>query len=104
MCPQGFRHQCLQQFEGLKLFRGKVIRTPGLVLPKQGISRSAAPHSLGVLPAIAALLTAIYRQLRKRGPPIPANDMWIAALVLEHSLVLFARDRHFDLLPQLTRV
>lgn len=47
---------------------------------------------------------AIYRQLRKQGTPIPTNDMWIAALVLQHSLVLFARDTHFDALPQLTRV
>jgi tRNA(fMet)-specific endonuclease VapC len=46
----------------------------------------------------------IYRQLRKQGTPIPTNDMWIAALVLEHSLVLCARDAHFDALPQLTRV
>jgi tRNA(fMet)-specific endonuclease VapC len=46
----------------------------------------------------------VYRQLRKQGTPIPTNDMWIAALVLQHSLVLFARDIHFDNLPQLTRV
>ena len=48
--------------------------------------------------------SAVYRQLRKQGTPIPTNDMWIAALVLQHSLVLFARDTHFDALPQLTRV
>jgi tRNA(fMet)-specific endonuclease VapC len=47
---------------------------------------------------------AVYRQLRKQGTPIPTNDMWIAALVLQHSLVLFARDTHFDVLPQLTSV
>ena len=47
---------------------------------------------------------AIYRQLRKQGTPIPTNDMWIAALALQHSLVLFARDTHFDVLPQLPRV
>jgi tRNA(fMet)-specific endonuclease VapC len=46
----------------------------------------------------------VYRQLRKQGTPIPTNDMWIAALVLQHSLVLLARDIHFDALPQLTRV
>jgi tRNA(fMet)-specific endonuclease VapC len=45
----------------------------------------------------------IYRQLRKQGTPIPTNDMWIAALVLEHSLVLCARDAHFEALAQLTR-
>jgi tRNA(fMet)-specific endonuclease VapC len=47
---------------------------------------------------------AVYRQLRKQGTPIPTNDMWIAALVLQHSLVLFAPDTHFDVLPQLARV
>lgn len=47
---------------------------------------------------------AIYRQLRKQGTPIPTNAMWIAALALQHSLVLCARDAHFDALPQLTRV
>lgn len=47
---------------------------------------------------------AVYRQLRKQGTPIPTNDMWIAALVLQHSLVLFARDTHFDALPRLMRV
>jgi len=46
----------------------------------------------------------VYRQLRKQGTPIPTNDMWIAALVLEHSLVLAARDAHFDALAQLTRI
>jgi tRNA(fMet)-specific endonuclease VapC len=47
---------------------------------------------------------SVYRQLRKQGTPIPTNDMWIAALVLEHSLVLYARDAHFDALAQLTRI
>jgi tRNA(fMet)-specific endonuclease VapC len=47
---------------------------------------------------------SVYRQLRKQGTPIPTNDMWIAALVLQHSLVLYARDAHFDALLQLQRV
>jgi predicted nucleic acid-binding protein len=47
---------------------------------------------------------AIYRQLRSQGTPIPTNDMWIAALVLQHDLCLMDRDRHFDVLPQITRV
>ena len=46
----------------------------------------------------------VYRQLRKQGTPIPTNDMWIAALALQHSLVLYARDAHFDSLPQLPRL
>ena len=47
---------------------------------------------------------AIYRQLQNQETPIPTNDIWIAALVLQHSLVLFARDPHFDVLPQIARV
>jgi len=46
----------------------------------------------------------VYRQLRKQGTPIPTNDMWIAALVLQHSLSLCDRDAHFDALAQITRV
>lgn len=46
----------------------------------------------------------VYRQLRQQGTPIPTNDMWIAALALQHDLVLYARDQHFDHLPQLLRV
>jgi tRNA(fMet)-specific endonuclease VapC len=46
----------------------------------------------------------VYRQLRKQGTPIPTNDMWLAALVLQHNLALHARDRHFDHLPQIVRV
>jgi tRNA(fMet)-specific endonuclease VapC len=47
---------------------------------------------------------AAYRQLRRQGTPIPTNDLWIAALVLQHNLRLHDRDRHFDHLPQIVRV
>jgi len=47
---------------------------------------------------------SLFRQLRSQGTPIPTNDIWIAALVLQHDLVLYARDRHFDHLPQLVMV
>jgi tRNA(fMet)-specific endonuclease VapC len=46
----------------------------------------------------------VYRQLRRQGTPIPTNDLWIAALVLQHDLTLCDRDRHFDHLPQLSRI
>ena len=46
----------------------------------------------------------VYRQLRRQGTPIPTNDIWIAALVLQHELALCARDDHFDHLAQLVRV
>lgn len=46
---------------------------------------------------------SVFRQLRLQGTPIPTHDMWISALVLQHNLVLHARDRHFDHLPQILR-
>ena len=46
----------------------------------------------------------LYRQLREQGTPIPTNDIWVAAIVQQHNLVLCSRDQHFDHLPQLARV
>ncbi len=33
--------------------------------------------------------------LRQKGRPLPENDLWIAALAEQHSLVLVSRDAHF---------
>ncbi len=46
----------------------------------------------------------IFFQLRSQGTPIPTHDMWIAALAVQHDLLLHSRDRHFDHLPQLPRI
>ena len=45
----------------------------------------------------------VFVQLRRAGTPIPDNDLWIAALVLERDLMLITRDRHFDRVPQIPR-
>jgi tRNA(fMet)-specific endonuclease VapC len=46
----------------------------------------------------------IFLQLRSQGTPIPTNDIWIAALTMQHGLFLYSRDKHFDYLPQLPRI
>jgi tRNA(fMet)-specific endonuclease VapC len=46
----------------------------------------------------------LFVQLRKQGTPIPTNDLWIAALVVQHNLILFHRDNHFEHLPQIPSV
>ena len=33
---------------------------------------------------------------RRKGLPIPENDIWISATAFQHDLVLFTRDSHFD--------
>lgn len=50
------------------------------------------------------LYARLFSDLRAQGTPIPTNDLWIAALVLQHDLVLFTRDEHFCRLPQLARL
>jgi tRNA(fMet)-specific endonuclease VapC len=47
---------------------------------------------------------AVGLELKKKGKPIPANDLWIAALCLQHSLPLLSRDWRFDLVPGLLRI
>ena len=46
----------------------------------------------------------LFVQLRQQATPIPTNDIWIAALAIQHDLPLFARDSHFDHIPQLVRL
>lgn len=46
----------------------------------------------------------VFAQLRRQGTPIPTNDMWIAALAIQHSIPLYSRDEHFSALKQLARL
>jgi predicted nucleic acid-binding protein len=43
-------------------------------------------------------------ELRRAGRPVPANDLWIAALARQHALPLLTRDQHFDHIPGLKRI
>lgn len=46
---------------------------------------------------------SLFAQVRKQGTPIPTHDLWIAALVLQHDLVLLTEDGHFAHIPQIAR-
>jgi len=85
----------------------------GFAVGTQGPRNEAVLRRFLLKPGVAVLYAdeqtthhyaTVYRQLRKQGTPIPTNDMWIAALVLQHSLTLYDRDAHFDHIAQLTRV
>ena len=43
----------------------------------------------------------LFAQLRRQGTPIPTNDIWIAAVVIQHGISLCSRDKHFMVIPQL---
>ena len=40
-------------------------------------------------------------QLRRKGRPIPDNDLWIAAIALQYDLILVTRDAHFNQIESL---
>ena len=46
---------------------------------------------------------AIRLELRAAGTPIPANDVWIAALSRQHAMPVMSRDSHFDSVGGLRR-
>ena len=66
-----------------------------------------ALDSFTVLPVLGSTTqyyANVRRDLKDSGTPIPANDVWIAALSREHALRVVSRDRHFDCVPGLRRV
>jgi predicted nucleic acid-binding protein len=43
----------------------------------------------------AEFYAKLYYDLKKKGKPIPSNDMWVAASAMRHGLSLFSYDEHF---------
>ena len=43
----------------------------------------------------AEWFAVLKRQLRRKGTPIPINDVWIAATCMEHGAALLSFDGHF---------
>jgi tRNA(fMet)-specific endonuclease VapC len=46
----------------------------------------------------------IKNALRLKGRPVPENDIWIAAIALQHGLTLVTRDMHFNEIENLKSV
>ena len=82
-------------YGGNQVHRNEGLFTSFLAKPTVGVlfpARETAEH-----------YARLFVQLKRAGTPIPDNDLWIAALVLEHDLLLITRDQHFDRVPQLLR-
>ena len=58
---------------------------------------------LPVTEETAAAYATVRVSLKRSGRAIPANDVWIAALALQHRLPVLSRDEHFDVVPDLER-
>lgn len=52
--------------------------------------------TLALTPNTADAYALIYADLRRKGRPIPTNDLWIAATAMEHGLALLTCDVHFN--------
>jgi tRNA(fMet)-specific endonuclease VapC len=59
---------------------------------------------LDVTAETASRYADVRLELKRSGTPIPANDIWIAALCRQHSLPLLSQDRHFDRVVGIRRV
>ena len=68
------------------------------------LERFLASHRVHVLEANADTAhhyANIYRELRKKGCPIPTNDMWLAATARQYDLSMFSYDAHFRAIDEL---
>ncbi|MDO8463671.1 MAG: type II toxin-antitoxin system VapC family toxin [Gallionella sp.] len=71
---------------------------------RESINRSELTQFINVprvkvVPSTAAtadLYALVYAVLRRKGKPIPTNDLWIAASSLEHGAALLTLDTHFQ--------
>ncbi len=82
-------------YGGTQRHRNEVLLQKLLAKPTVGVlllSRETAEH-----------YARLFVQLKRAGAPVPDNDLWIAALALEHDLLLITRDEHFQRIPQLLR-
>jgi tRNA(fMet)-specific endonuclease VapC len=52
-------------------------------------------------PDTAAAYAKVKVGLRRKGRPIPENDVWIAAIARQHQLTLLTRDGHFEEIDEL---
>jgi tRNA(fMet)-specific endonuclease VapC len=59
---------------------------------------------LGVDQHTAGYYGRLSEELSRLGKLIPQNDIWIAAIALEHNLPLATRDQHFSSVPGLTLI
>ena len=71
------------------------------------LSRLLAKEAVGILVPdreTAGHYARLYQVQRRAGRPVPDNDLWIAALAVQHDLPLISRDRHFDFISQVQRI
>jgi len=52
-------------------------------------------HTLSINEETALFYGRIKASLRKKGTPVPENDIWISAIALQNDLPVVTKDKHF---------
>ena len=63
------------------------------------LSQFLQSSRIGIYPVTfdtANFYSQVYAALKRKGQPIPTNDMWIAAQALENGCVVCTFDKHFS--------
>lgn len=72
---------------------------------KENITRVDTFASNNVVLGCDTETSRIYGEIKNalsvKGRPIPENDIWIAAVAIQHGLILVSRDSHFDEIDKL---
>lgn len=72
---------------------------------KENITRVDTFASSNVVLGCDTETSRIYGEIKNalsvKGRPIPENDIWIAAVAIQHGLILVSRDSHFDEIDKL---
>ena len=83
----------------------------GLLSSRERVEREArfegfcrACRLLSIDEETAGHYAVVRHRLRLAGAPIPENDIWIAALCLQHGQKILSNDRHFDQVQGVTRI
>ena len=57
--------------------------------------RSPRVRQLAVDAETAEYYAVLFSGLRRKGRPVPTNDLWIAASAMQHGYAVFSFDKHF---------
>jgi predicted nucleic acid-binding protein len=68
-------------------------------LYEQVVTRTT--HILPITSSVTQHYATIFVTLRRKGTPIPTNDIWIAAIAKTHNLILVSDDVHFQHVEEL---
>lgn len=61
------------------------------------------PEALPITRSVAERFGVIDADLRRKGKPIPTNDVWVAAVAMDAGGILVSNDKHFREIESLSR-